>query len=141
MFKKRGNSLFSKFLSSLLISLIVLFQGMVYLLLPTEVFAIVSGTFTAAQTVANVSAVNNQTAVTATTVANVAAGTDNQTAVTATTVANVAEVKASRTLTVGALPAATESIVIGTCTVTFIDTGDDVDDVDCTGGATVSRFT
>ena len=58
--------------------------------------------------------------VAATTVANVS-GTDNQTAATSTTVANVAEVKASRTLTVGALPAASETITVGTCVISFTD--------------------
>lgn len=114
----------------------------------TPAYAAVSGTLTANQTVANVTAVNDQSATTTTTVANVTAGTNDQTAVTTTTVANVAEVKASRTLTVGALPATTETIAIGTCAVTFVDgagagdnSGTAADDLDCTGGATINNYT
>src|SRR3989344_4850034 len=51
--------------------------------------AVISSTFTDVETVANLSAVNDQDAVTATTIANVPAGTDDQDATTATTQANV----------------------------------------------------
>lgn len=54
------------------------------------------------------------------TVANQAVGVNDQTASTTVTVANVAEVKASRTLTAASLPSDTESITIGRCVVTFV---------------------
>jgi hypothetical protein len=75
--------------------------------------------------------------------ANVAAGTDDQAAATAATVANVEEVKATRTLTVGTLPVDAETIVIGTCTVTFATTtaGSPAEDANCTGGATILTTT
>ncbi len=67
------------------------------------------------------------------TIANVVVGTNDQTNVTATTTANVDEVKASRTLTVGALPANAETITIGTCVVTFASsTGVASDELNCT---------
>ena len=70
------------------------------------------------------------------TVANVVAGTDNQAATTSATQANVAEVKATRTLTVGALPGNTETITIGTCVVTFASsTGATNDELNCTDNA------
>jgi hypothetical protein len=53
------------------------------------------------------------------TVANTVAGTNDQAATTSTTTANVAEVKASRTLTVNAVPADTETITVGSCVITF----------------------
>lgn len=70
------------------------------------------------------------------TVANVVAGTDDQTDVTTATTANVAEVKASRTLTVGALPGNNETITIGTCVVTYASsTGATNDELNCTDNA------
>ena len=51
-------------------------------------FAVISSTFTDVETVANLSAINDQDAVTLTTVPNVTAGVNDQAAVTATTVAN-----------------------------------------------------
>lgn len=77
------------------------------------------------------------------TVANAAAGTDDQTNVTATTTANVVEVKASSTLTIGALPGNTETITIGTCVVTFASsTGLTYDELNCTDNvAAVDRDT
>ncbi len=70
------------------------------------------------------------------TVANVAAGTDDQTDVTTATTANVSEVKASRTLTVGALPGNNETITIGTCVVTYASsTGATNDELNCTDNA------
>ena len=64
----------------------------------------------------------------------------------AETVANVVtvtEVKASRTLTVGSLPVTTETIIIGTCTVTFATTtaGSPAEDANCTGDATILTTT
>lgn len=59
-----------------------------------------------------------------------------------TTAGGVTEVKATRTLTVNALPANAETIVIGTCTVTFTTTaGSTSDDTNCTGGATIDTNT
>lgn len=70
------------------------------------------------------------------TVANVVAGTDDQSASTAATQANVEEVKASRTLTVGALPGNNETITIGTCVVTYASsTGATNDELSCTDNA------
>lgn len=70
------------------------------------------------------------------TVANVVAGTDDQTASTAATQANVEEVKASRTLTVGALPGNNETITIGTCVITYASsTGATNDELNCTDNA------
>lgn len=74
------------------------------------------------------------------TVANVTAGTNDQTDVTTLTTANVAEVKATRTLTVGALPANAETVTIGTCTVTFATVASSTThDTNCTGGASIDR--
>lgn len=53
------------------------------------------------------------------TVANQALGTNNQTLATSSSVSNVAQVKATRTLAVGAVPANAETITIGLCVVTF----------------------
>ncbi len=70
------------------------------------------------------------------TTANVTAGTNDQSASTAATQANVVEVKASRTLTVGALPGNTETITIGTCVVTYASsTGATNDELNCTDNA------
>lgn len=70
------------------------------------------------------------------TVANVAVGTDDQTASTAATQANVEEVKASRTLTVGALPGNNETITVGTCVITYASsTGATNDEINCTDNA------
>lgn len=78
----------------------------------------------------------NPSIATSETVANVVAGTDDQTAATAATQANVEEVKASRTLTVGALPGNNETITIGTCVVTYASsTGATNDELDCTDDA------
>lgn len=83
-----------------------------------------AATFTASETVANLAAVNDQTDT------------------TVTSPANVVEVKATRTLTVGALPTTTESIIIGSCTVTFTAVaGATTDDADCSGGATIDTNT
>jgi hypothetical protein len=72
--------------------------------------------------------------------ANVVVGTNDQTAQTSTTTANVSEVKASRTLTVGALPANAETITIGTCIVTFTTIASTTThDTNCTGGASIDR--
>jgi len=82
--------------------------------------------------------------------ANVSVWVNNQTNVSATWTSNVVwvtEVKASQTLTVWALPANTESIIIGTCTVTFTnwawtwDNSTSVDDIDCTWWATINNYT
>src|SRR4051812_1075543 len=63
------------------------------------------------------------------TVANTTVGAaNNQTAFAATTTANVAEVKATRTLTVGALPGNAETITIGSCVVTFSTTASSTSD-------------
>ena len=71
----------------------------------TNAFAQLGGSdFTATQTTANVSADPTQSATTVTTQSNVA---------------GVSEVKASRTLTVGSIPADNETITIGSCVVTF----------------------
>lgn len=100
----------------------------------------ITGTFVSNQTTANLVAVNDQTATTLTTVANVTTGADtNQALADATPTANVAgvtEVKASRTLTVNAAPATTETITIGTCVVTFLTTASaTLDELDCTDSA------
>lgn len=73
------------------------------------------------------------------TVANVTAGTNDQTNVTTVTTANVSEVKASRTLTVGALPGQSETITIGTCVVTYASTTLSVndDELNCNDNAAV----
>ena len=60
-------------------------------------------------------------------VANVTAGTTDQTDVTTATTANVVEVKATRTLSVNALPALTETITIGLCVVSFTPSTQDTD--------------
>lgn len=70
------------------------------------------------------------------TVANVTAGTDDQTGATTATQANVEEVKATRTLTVGALPGNNETITIGTCVVTYASsTGATNDELNCNDNA------
>src|SRR3989344_3861996 len=125
--------LFQKLLSVFLSLVLLFFQGLLYptlsLFRVNPALAVITGTFTANQTVANLPAVNDQVATTATTVANVVAGTNDQAATTATTVANVAETKASQTLTVAFVPANAETVTIGTCVVTF-NTGA-TQDVDC----------
>ena len=125
--------LFQKSLSVFLSLVLLFFQGLLYptlsLFRVNPALAVITGTFTANQTVANLPAVNDQVATTATTVANVVAGTNDQAATTATTVANVAETKASQTLTVAFVPANAETVTIGTCVVTF-NTGA-TQDVDC----------
>jgi hypothetical protein len=75
------------------------------------------------------------------TVANVSVGaTDNQSAATTPTTPNTAEVKATRTLTVGALPANAETVVIGACTVTFTTVASSTThDTNCSGGASIDR--
>lgn len=82
--------------------------------------------------------------------ANVSAWTDSQTNLTATPTPNVVgvtEVKASQTLTIWALPLDTESIIIGTSTVTFTDwawiwdNSAALDDTDCTWWATINNYT
>ena len=77
------------------------------------------------------------------TTSNVSTGTDDQDVATAATTANVEEVKATRTLTVGAAPVDAETITIGTCTVTFATTtaGSPTEDANCTGGATILTTT
>lgn len=70
------------------------------------------------------------------TVANVVAGTNDQTDVTTATTANVSQVKASRTLTVGAAPVNGETITIGTCVITFATSaGVTSDELNCTDNA------
>ncbi len=67
------------------------------------------------------------------TVANVTAGTNDQGATTTATIANVAEVKATRTLTVNAVPLGNpETITIGSCVVTF---GTVTQDINCADNA------
>ena len=77
------------------------------------------------------------------TVVNVTAGTDDQTGATTATQANVEEVKASRTLTVGALPGNNETMTIGTCVVTYASsTGATNDELNCTDNvAAIDRDT
>lgn len=74
--------------------------------------------------------------------ANVSA-TDDQTAATVISTANVAEVKASSTLAVASLPVTTETITVGSCTITFATTtsGSPAEDANCTGGATILTTT
>ena len=107
--------LFQKSLSVFLSLVLLFFQGLLYptlsLFRVNPALAVITGTFTANQTVANLPAVNDQVAT------------------TATTVANVAETKASQTLTVAFVPANAETVTIGTCVVTF-NTGA-TQDVDC----------
>ncbi len=83
---------FSSRLGLLATALLLAFGG--FFIAKVTVAAITS-TFTDVETVANLSAVPDQSAVTATTVANVPAGVDDQDAATATTQANVVGVQAS----------------------------------------------
>ena len=59
---------------------------------------------------------------------------------TSETTASAVEVKASRTVTVGALPANAETITIGSCVVTFTTVASSTThDTNCTGGASIDR--
>jgi len=68
------------------------------------------------------------------TVANVAKATNSTYASISTTTANVAEVKATTTLTVVAVPAAAETLTIGTCVITFQVAASSTAGVRCIGG-------
>lgn len=78
-------------------------------------------------------AASNPTVEVLETVANVTAGTNNQTVATTSTTANVAEVKAQRIVDVTSAPTNTNTILIGTCTVTFATTtaGSPSQDLSC----------
>ena len=74
------------------------------------------------------------------TASNTTTGTNDQTDAMASTTANVAEVKAQRILLVATAPLTTNTITIGTCTVTFATTTGGVNstqDLDCSGDSAV----
>jgi len=73
------------------------------------------------------------------TVANVSAGNTDQTAVTTPTQANVAQIKATRTLTVNSLPAASTTSTVGSCVITYSTST--ADDLNCSGGAVINVTT
>jgi len=132
---------FRKFISSLLITTLLFFQGLIYPIIPfvTPVHAAIIGTFSANETVANATTgAAIQTFTNASITPNDPAGANTQTNVTAETQANVSEVKATRILTVGVLPANADTITIGSCAVTFTTTASSTaDDTDCAGGAII----
>jgi hypothetical protein len=75
------------------------------------------------------------------TVANLSALTD-QTDATVATQANVTQTKASTTFTVASLPNNSTSIVLADCVINFSNAGDDADSLNCNSGvSTISRTT
>jgi hypothetical protein len=115
------------------------------LILPLFIFAFIiplqshAATIVTTQTVANLAAVNDQTAVTTTTTANTTAGTNDQTVAVATTTANVAQTSATRTLTVGTVPTNAQTTTIGSCVITY-STGS-ADSLNCTSNAATLNVT